>query len=75
MQCNGLEIQTAIQIHCRDDVSFFFVLTREQERNSKKGQTYCNVGTIPLTPAPAPGVAAGVAGVTTLPVGAEPSAA
>lgn len=32
-------------------------------------ETYCKVGTIPLTPVPAPGVAAGVAGVTTL---AEP---
>jgi hypothetical protein len=28
--------------------------------------THCNVGTMPLTPAPAPGVAAGVAGVALL---------
>ena len=33
----------------------------------RKGYTYCKVGTIPLTPCVAPGVAAGVAGVTPLP--------
>ena len=32
-----------------------------------KSSTHCNVGTMPLTPEPAPGVAAGVAGVTPLP--------
>ena len=30
--------------------------------------THCKVGTIPLTPCPSPGVAAGVVGVTPLPL-------
>ena len=37
-----------------------------------QGHTHCKVGTIPLTPCPAPGVAAGVVGVTPLPFEASP---
>lgn len=36
-----------------------------------QGHTHCKVGTIPLTPGPAPGVAAGVVGVTPLPLEAS----
>lgn len=37
-------------------------------QTSNEGYTHCKVGTIPLTPCPAPGVAAGVVGVTPLPL-------
>lgn len=72
MQRNRLEIQSAIQVDGCNNVSFCVLIQRTKNR-SLKGITHCNVGTIPLTPAPAPGVAAGVAGVTTLPAVAEAS--
>ena len=37
-------------------------------QEAEQGHTHCKVGTIPLTPCPSPGVAAGVVGVTPLPM-------
>lgn len=64
MQRNGLQVQTTVQIDRSDNVSLHCVQqSGEPERGqTKEYNTHCNVGTMPLTPGPAPGVAAGVAG-------------
>ena len=76
MQRNGLQIQAAVKIDGSHDVSsrdYCFSLF-ETGRRTHKVDTHCKVGTIPLLPVVAPGVAAGVAGVTPLPLMAFPPA-
>jgi hypothetical protein len=64
MQSNRLEVQAAIEIDGGNDVSLRHTLSLNVNREAVEGYTHCKVGTMPLTPGPAPGVAAGVAGVT-----------
>jgi hypothetical protein len=66
MQGDRLQVQTAIKIDRGHDVSLH-AGKPHVFKMSLEGYTYCKVGTIPLTPCVAPGVAAGVAGVTPLP--------
>ena len=79
VQCDRLEVQPTIDIDRRDNVplnerkpfSRCSSFSRE-DKASNGATTHCKVGTMPLTPVPdpaavAPGVAAGVLGVTPLP--------
>lgn len=64
VQGDGLQIETTVKVDRSDDVSLGNCQhPSSQARKQFKGNTHCSVGTIPLTPWPAPGVAAGVAGV------------
>ena len=66
MQRNRLQVQTAVQVHRGNDVSACVSL--ESRDANYKRVSYWSVGVMPLGPAgPAPGVAAGVAGVTPVP--------
>jgi len=67
MQRNRLQIQPTIKIDGCDDVSSRIPVKLDESKPSQFGSTHCNVGTIPLTVGPPPGVAAGVAGVITPP--------
>lgn len=68
MQRNRLQIQPAIKIDGCDDVSLRIPVKLDGSKPvTQFGSTHCNVGTIPLTVGPPPGVAAGVAGVMTPP--------
>lgn len=68
MESDSLEIETAVKVDRCDDVSSQAMpLSLVKIRRGRLGNTHCKVGTIPLTPVVAPGVAAGVVGVTPLP--------
>lgn len=49
-----------------------YAIKPHESNEATQDHTHCKVGTIPLTPCPAPGVAAGVVGVTPLPLMASP---
>ena len=68
MQSDRLEVQAAIKVDRGDDVSLRKPIKPQGKREAEQGDTHCKVGTIPLTPCPSPGVAAGVVGVTPLPM-------
>lgn len=75
MECDGFQIQATVKVDSCDDVSLkenmFSILVDQKRKKKKKKQqeyTHCKVGTIPLPGALAPGVAAGVAGITPLPL-------
>ena len=65
MQCDCLQIEPTVKIDRCNDVSSELALT-SVARQGNRECTHWSVGTIPLTPWTAPGVAAGVAGLTSL---------
>jgi len=68
LACRAIVLRSKRQ--SRLTVATMFLYMQDKPHVSKlrrMGYTYCKVGTIPLTPCVAPGVAAGVAGVTPLP--------
>ena len=70
MKSDGLQVQTAIQVDRRDNVPER-VSPQSHQLQTAGEMSYWSVGVMPLGPVePAPGVAAGVAGVTPAPFGA-----
>jgi hypothetical protein len=73
VESNGLQVQTTVKVDGSDNVSCKEILVQYSgEPEEQQEYTHCSVGTMPLPGLLAPGVAAGVAGVTPLPLVAFP---